>query len=243
MTRARVAIAAIAAAVAFAAACDRGAPSAPRPPRERVPDDAGADPTEDAALPGVAAPDATAERAPASRAASPAEDAGAARPVVVRSFRRSDAYGKADAVGPRSRTADGEKDAVFELVVEGDVTHVVVWSAASSTAAQTKVEADVTPLPPAFLPDGGPRPVALPPLQKTLRAWAMLQHVPDLFVFEADAPAQDLRGVLLAPAALPSSLPKRRTLRLHTWKPDDARGPWRVRVLGRGGDAREAASP
>lgn len=197
-------------------ACTRAAPPADKAPSPAPP----APPAHDAEAAIVA--DAAPPPPPPT-----VVDAGARvfRPVVIHAFRKSALSGKTDAVGPRSAEPDGEQDAVFELVVEGDVESLVVWSDNASTSAHADLV--VRPPPP---PSAGR--TLLPPLQTKPRPYAMTKHAPDLFVFEGKA-------LVAADAGTPAG---KRTLRLHTWVPRGAGGPWHVLVFGQDGTEKRGPS-
>lgn len=167
-----------------------------------------------------------------SAAASSTPDAGARapRPVVVRAFRKIS--GSTDAVAPRAPKPDGEPDAVFELVVEGDVVGLALWNANASMSAVTELASPAPAPPPSTTPLLSARP-SKPP------AWGIMKHVPALYVFEGGALVSDDEGHLALPDRAGA-----RTLRLHTWRPHDGggKGPWRLVVLAADGHDREAPS-
>jgi hypothetical protein len=181
----------------LAVACSRGATPPPEPDRP-------ASPPPSAATLSPASPSGVDAGEAAAVASS---DAGAApfRPVVFHAFRRTAQYGKADRVSPRLVAPDGEPDAVFEVVLEGDVAGLVVYNAASSTSARTEPPKAIAAPPAATA-------VPLPPPRVTKPVIPVTKHAPELFAFE-DADA----GITTMP-----SLGGRRRLVLHTWAPPGA---------------------
>jgi hypothetical protein len=149
--------------------------------------------------------------------ATPIDASAPSRPVVFHAFRISPRSGKVDRVGPRSPTPDGETDLVFEVVLEGDVDALGLYSGESSTAAWARRP----PPPPAPTPSGP----LLPPKAHERSRYPITKHAPDLFAFGTAAGADGGADVIPMPDG-----GGRRTLVLHTWAPPGI-ADWRLLAI------------
>lgn len=163
-----------------------------------------------------------------------APDAGPSRPpraILFHRFTRAVRLGTTDKVGARTPEPDDVPDAAFDLVVEGDYVQLaVVCEHASFAAVTSRPELDRRPRP------SGPVTVPPPTTSKRSAPWAITKHQPVLFPYEDDVLAAWNDAGQLASTRTGA----KRSLRLHTYAPEDTLG---CKVLAERPDGTWASGP